>query len=105
MPVDQNAPATLLTLSSDASKSRSTSREYFYKLFRVKRSDGRVTTVSIDPILVTYASKTFGNTKEVGKIVRKAALEYEPATHITNCSQYVASQLRKAMALAERTDK
>jgi hypothetical protein len=101
---DQKTVSTLLTTSSEAVKPRS-NREYIYKLFRVKRSDGRVTTVSIDPILATYASRMFGNPKEVGKIVRKAAYEYEPETHATNCSQYVAAQLRKAMASAQNQNK
>lgn len=66
---------------------------YYYKLFRVKRKDGRVTTVSMNIGLVTQACRTIGNLDLVGKIVRAAALEYEDGTY-KNCSGFVANQLK-----------
>lgn len=73
---------------------------YYYKLFRVKRNDGRVTTVSLCPILVTQACKTMpGGLKEVGVLVRKAALRYETGM-FKNCSGYVSKQLSDAVAVA-----
>lgn len=76
---------------------------YYYKLFRVKRKDGRVTTVSMDPILVTRACQVMGGLRSVGKLVREAAFTYEDGMY-KNCSGYVAEQLRQAMvkAAAER---
>ena len=81
------------------------SSEYMYKLFRVRRSDGRITTVSIDPILATCASRTLGSIKEVGRVVRKAALEYEPEVHKSNCSRYAANSLIKEMASRQQPGK
>lgn len=70
---------------------------YYYKLFRVKRNDGRVTTVSVDPILVTRACQVMGSLRTVGKVVREAALTYEDGMY-KNCSGFVAQQLREAVA-------
>jgi len=77
---------------------------YYYKLFRVKRKDGRVTTVSMDPILVTRACQVMGGLRSVSKLVRDVALAYEDGMY-KNCSGYVAEQVRQAMvkAHAERT--
>ncbi len=77
---------------------------YYYKLFRVKRNDGRVTTVSVDPILVTKACQVMGGLRSVGKLVREAALSYEEGMY-KNCSGFVSQQLRQAVAAAaaERT--
>lgn len=72
---------------------------YFYKLFRVRRSDGRVTTVSLDPALVAQACRRMGGLPVVGQAVRSAALAYEDGTS-KNCSYYVAAKLREAMAAA-----
>lgn len=69
---------------------------YYYKLFRVRRNDGRVTTVSVDPVLVTKACKVMG-VKNVGKLVREAALAYQDGMY-KNCSGYVSEQLRTAVA-------
>jgi hypothetical protein len=76
---------------------------YYYKLFRVKRKDGRVTTVSMDPILVTRACQVMGGLRTVSKLVRDVAFSYEDGMY-KNCSGYVAEQLRQAMvkASAER---
>jgi hypothetical protein len=70
---------------------------YYYKLFRVKRNDGRVTTVSIDPILATRACQVMGSLRTVGKLVREAALSYEDGMY-KNCSGFVSQQLREAVA-------
>lgn len=67
---------------------------YYYKLFRVKRQDGRVTTVSVDPVLVTKACQVMGGLKPVAKRVREAAFEYVEGGEIKSCSGYVQSQLR-----------
>jgi hypothetical protein len=68
---------------------------YYYKLFRVKRSDGRVTTVSVDPVLVTQACRAMdGGLKAVAKCVREAAFEYAEGGEIKSCSGYVQNQLR-----------
>lgn len=72
---------------------------YYYKLFRVKRRDGRVTTVSMDPVLVTRACQLMGGLRSVGKLVREAALTYEEGMD-RNCSGYVSKQLRAAMTSA-----
>jgi hypothetical protein len=73
---------------------------YYYKLFRVKRNDGRVTTVSMDPVLVTHACRVVpGGIDKVGRLVRKAALDYKDGAS-KNCSSYVADQLRQEMRLA-----
>lgn len=80
---------------------------YYYKLFRVKRNTGKVTTVSLCPILVTQACKTMeGGLKEVGQLVRKAAFNYEEGMY-KNCSGYVREQLKEAVAkaMAERKNK
>lgn len=66
---------------------------YFYKLFRVKRQDGRVTTVSVDPVLVTLACKVMpGGLKSVGELVRQAALDYT-TDEFKSCSGFVANRL------------
>lgn len=66
---------------------------YYYKLFRVRRSDGRVTTVSMNPVLVTQACRAMGGLRPVGQAVREAALGYTDGES-KNCSHYVAEQLR-----------
>lgn len=71
---------------------------YYYKLFRVKRSDGRVTTVSVDPVLVTKACQAMGGLKPVAKRVREAALEYVEGGENKSCSGYVQSQLRSVVS-------
>lgn len=73
---------------------------YYYKLFRVKRSDGRVTTVSLDPVLVTQACKTIdGGLREVSKLVRSVALGFEDGMY-KSCSGYVRQQLTSAVETA-----
>ncbi|KWT98301.1 MULTISPECIES: hypothetical protein [unclassified Variovorax] len=77
---------------------------YFYKLFRVKRSDGRVTTVSLNPLLVTQACRAVpGGLPSVNKLVREAAARFETGMY-KNCSGYVSKQLTAAVevALVER---
>lgn len=69
---------------------------YYYKLFRVKRSDGRVTTVSVDPVLAMRAAQAMGDVKVVGKVVREAALAYQDGMG-KNCSNFVSAQLRDAV--------
>lgn len=85
--------------TATASKKPKTS--YFYKLFRVKRSDGRVTTVSVDPALAMRACQAMGGLKPVGKLVREAARAYEDGTY-KSCSGYVTLQLKEALESARR---
>lgn len=66
---------------------------YYYKLFRVRRSDGRVTTVSINPVLATQACKAMGGLRTVGEVVRTAAKNYTDGQS-KNCSHYVSECLR-----------
>jgi len=67
---------------------------YIYKLFRVKRSDGRVTTVSVDPALFTKACQAMGGLKPVATRVRQAALEYQEGGVVKSCSGFVQAELR-----------
>lgn len=77
------------------SKSKTT---YVYKLFRVKRNDGRVTTVSVDPALVIKACQVIGGLPSVSSLVREAAFNYDPeASGVKNCSRYVSTQLMNAI--------
>lgn len=71
---------------------------YIYKLFRVKRADGRITTVSVDPALFMKACHAMGGIKPVATRVRQAALEYEEGGLVRSCSGYVQAQLRAIIA-------
>jgi hypothetical protein len=78
---------------------------YFYKLFRVKRADGRITTVSVNPILFTMACKTLpGGPKEVSRLARDAAFTYEDGM-FKNCSGYVSKQLQEAISRVQAARK
>lgn len=77
---------------SDAQKPNEKT-SYYYKLFRVRRADGRVTTVSINPILATQACKAMGGLQSVGAVVRTAAKNYTDGQS-KNCSHYVSECLR-----------
>lgn len=72
-------------------------KSYFYKLYRVTRSDGRVTTVSIDPTLVTHAVKAFGSDRQVGTFVREVAASYQDGQW-KSCSGFVSKQLEMKVA-------
>lgn len=72
---------------------------YYYKLFRVRRSDGRVTTVSVNPALVAVACRNMGGIKAVSAHVRNAALQYEDG-HGKNCSSFVSESLTTALKSA-----
>ena len=71
---------------------------YTYKLFRVKHSDGKSTTVSVDPVLVTTAIKVLGDSKEVGKVVREASLKYTKDAAQCSRSRYVSRQLMETIS-------
>lgn len=78
---------------------------YYYKLFRVKRNTGKVTTVSLCPLLVTRACKEIpGGLKEVGSLVRKSALEFEKGM-FKSCSGYVRAELTREVEAALRRRK
>lgn len=76
---------------------------YYYKLFRVKLADGRVTTVSLDPVVVTKAVERLGGHKEVGTLVRKLALSYRKTDGVRSCSRFVSQGLFTAIASASAT--
>lgn len=69
---------------------------YTYKLFRVKSQDGRSTTISIDPVLVTAATKTLGDTATVGQFIREASLRYNKAAQNCSRSRFVQRELLAA---------
>lgn len=67
--------------------------EYTYKLFRVKNQDGRSTTVSVDPVLVSAAIKALGDSSTVAWLIREASLRYNKAEEGCNRSRFVQRQL------------
>lgn len=71
---------------------------YYYKLFRVKRSDGRITTVSLDPALVTKACRMMGGLKAVAAEVRASAYAYAEGGVTKSCSGHVQSHLQVLIA-------
>lgn len=77
---------------------------YCYKLFRVKRADGRVTTVSMDPGLAIRAANAIGGFPSVGRLVRKVALQYEDGT-FSSCSGFVSHKVRQELEKAQRERK
>ena len=66
---------------------------YFYKLFRVKLGDGRVTTVSLDPQLLARAEKPMGGARPLNAWVRQTALSYTSDPSV-GPSAFVAELLR-----------
>lgn len=73
---------------------------YVYKRFRVKRADGGSTTVSVDPALVVKACQVLGSLSTVSRIVREAALKFDPAasTAAKNRSAHVSRTLKTIVA-------
>lgn len=69
---------------------------HHYKLIRVKRSDGRLTTVSLDPRVVAKAVQVLGGLRSVGKLVRELAFQYIDGS-AKSCSSYVEEHLLKAI--------
>jgi hypothetical protein len=67
---------------------------YIYKRFRVKRADGKSTTVSVDPALVVRACQTMGSLSSVGRLVRDAALSYDATATGKNRSAHVSEILK-----------
>lgn len=84
---------------AQAKKNKTT---YTYKLFRVKHSDGKSTTVSVDPVLVTAAIKVLGDSKEVGRVVREASLKYAKETAQCSRSRFVSRQLMERISTGQR---
>lgn len=72
--------------------------QYTYKLFRVKRRDGKSTTISLDPVLVLVAIKTLGSAKEVGAMVRDASMQYTKGVDRCSISRFVAHKLMERIA-------
>jgi hypothetical protein len=75
--------------------------EYTYKLFRVKHQDGKSTTVSVDPVLVTAAIKAIGDQKAVAQLVREASLRYNKAEDNCSRSRFVQRQLMEHIQTAK----
>jgi len=69
---------------------------YTYKLFRVKNQDGKSTTVSVDPALVTAAIKALGDAARVGQVVRDASRKYDTANAGCSRSRFVQRELLAA---------
>lgn len=70
---------------------------YDYKLFRVRRADGAVTTVSVTSELFEQACDVMGGVKPVADYVREVALECQLGMS-PSCSTRVASSLRQRIA-------
>jgi hypothetical protein len=75
-----------------------------YELFRVKRNDGKITTVSVDPVLVTKACQLMRDPKAVGALVRAAAFNFEKDDDNRSCSGYVSNQLREAITHMQKNN-
>lgn len=75
-----------------------------YELFRVKRNDGKITTVSVDPVLVTKACQLMRDPKKVGVLVRAAAFNFEKTEENRSCSGYVTRELRNAIEQMQRNN-
>ena len=74
-------------------------RNYVYKRFRVKKTDGKSTTVSVHPNLVIKACQTMGNLSSVSKVVREAALNYDVIEERgKNRSAHVSQRLKELVA-------
>jgi len=71
---------------------------YIYKRFRVKKADGRSTTVSVDPTLVVRACQTMGSLSSVGRLVRDAALSFDVQAQGKNRSAHVSQKLKEAVS-------
>lgn len=73
--------------------------QYYYKLFRIKRSSGMATTISVQPHTYINAIMAFdGNEQLVSDFVRRVAAEYEPSINGNNCSGFVVKELEKEVA-------
>lgn len=75
-----------------------------YELFRVKRKSGKITTVSVDPVLVTKACQLMRDPRAVGKLVREAAFNFEKDEENRSCSGYVTRQLREAITQMQKNN-
>ena len=52
------------------------SKNYYYKLFRVTKSCGKISTISMDPVLVTKACQVLGGLEKVNEFAKETALKY-----------------------------
>lgn len=71
----------------------SASKNYYYKLFRVKKSDGKISTVSMDPVLVTKACQVMGGLNNVTDFVKSTTTKYNTEVGL-NCSAFIAKELK-----------
>ncbi len=88
------ASQRLASFEAPLERSRASKSPCRYQLFRVKRSDGRITTVSVNPALAARAIEAIGGWNPTAEFVRTLALEYKDGTS-KSCSGYVSEQLEK----------
>lgn len=75
---------------------------YCYKLFRVKRADNCVTTVSMDPALATIACRHLGGLSKVSMLVRELSLAFDAQPEPgRNRSRFVSTSLMQEVARAK----
>ena len=79
---------------------------YFYKLYRVKGSHGKVTTVSVDAFVALELCKLKKDPKIVSRLAREAAPKWERADGTApNRSVYVSNvlnaELKRERAIKE----
>lgn len=75
---------------------------YFYKLFRVHLSDGRATTVAVDPVLATIGAKELGSSSGVRYVVQKASENYAKDKVSCSLSRFVSLELEKAISAVKQ---
>lgn len=81
----------------EAAKQARPKTTYYYKLFRVKRKDGRVTTVSTDLLLLARACRSIpGGLASVSRLARESAFRYEDGM-AKSCSAFVRQEIMKVI--------
>lgn len=71
------------------------SKNYYYKLFRVTKACGKISTISMDPVLVTKACQVLGGLEKVNEFAKETALKYSKETAGMNCSAFVSKALKE----------
>lgn len=71
------------------------SKNYYYKLFRVTKACGKISTISMDPVLVTKACQVLGGLEKVNEFAKETALTYSKETAGMNCSAFVSKILKE----------
>lgn len=78
------------------SSSSPRAKKYSYFLVRVKRSDGRITTVSLPSMEMKAASAVLGGINAVRNLAREAALVFKPEL-AASCSAYALQRVAQAV--------